>query len=249
MTGPQTYADVFARHARIGFQFSGGRDSTAALHVLRPFWPRMAIYTVDTGDRWPETVDVIRDMERLVGRPFTVIESNAPAYWRVMGRPSDVVPANRTPIGMAIKDGGEPVSDRFACCMANLMRPMHERMAADGITLIVRGTRAADYEIPPVLSGDNDGCFEYLYPVESWSDEQVNQYIEQHGLPLSPVYAEGSQHGSDCLHCTAWWDDGRLPYLSRHYPVVFKQFERHIALVREAIADQFKPLTEGAFHG
>lgn len=248
MTGLEAAVEAFSRHTRIAFQFSGGRDSTAALHVLRPLWDKMAIYTLNTGDAWPETLGVTAAMEQLVGRPFTVIRSNAPEYWRVMGNPSDVVPTGRTPMGLLVKDG-EPISDRFACCTANIMRPMHECMAADGITLIVRGTRAADYEVPPVLSGERDDQFEYLYPIESWSDAQVAEYIEQHQLPVSPIYAAGAPHGSDCLHCTAWWGDGRLPYLREHYPVVFTRLKRHIARVHDAITDQFKPLTEGAIHG
>ena len=45
-------AHAVARHEKIGFQFSGGRDSVAALHVMRPHWDRMAIYITDTGDTW-----------------------------------------------------------------------------------------------------------------------------------------------------------------------------------------------------
>jgi len=245
MTGLEAAVEAFSHHTRIAFQFSGGRDSTAALHVLRLLWDKMTIYTLNTGDAWPETLRVTDAMEQLVGREFTVIRSDAPAYWRVMGNPSDVVPTGRTPMGLLV-NGGAPISDRFACCTANIMRPMHERMAADGITLIVRGTRAADYEVPPVLSGERDDQFEYLYPIESWSDAQVAEYIEHHQLPVSPVYAAGAPHGSDCLHCTAWWDDGRLPYLREHYPVAFQRFERHVARVHDAITEQFKPLTEGA---
>lgn len=245
MTGLEAAVEAFSHHTRIAFQFSGGRDSTAALHVLRLLWDKMTIYTLNTGDAWPETLRVTDAMEQLVGREFTVIRSDAPAYWRVMGNPSDVVPTGRTPMGLLV-NGGAPISDRFACCTANIMRPMHERMAADGITLIVRGTRAADYEVPPVLSGERDDQFEYLYPIEDWSDAQVAEYIEHHQLPVSPVYAAGAPHGSDCLHCTAWWDDGRLPYLREHYPVAFQRFERHVARVHDAITEQFKPLTEGA---
>lgn len=245
MTGLEAAVEAFSHHTRIAFQFSGGRDSTAALHVLRLLWDKMTIYTLNTGDAWPETLRVTDAMEQLVGREFTVIRSDAPAYWRVMGNPSDVVPTGRTPMGLLV-NGGAPISDRFACCTANIMRPMHERMAADGITLIVRGTRAADYDVPPVLSGECDNQFEYLYPIEDWSDAQVAEYIEHHQLPVSPVYAAGAPHGSDCLHCTAWWDDGRLPYLREHYPVAFQRFERHVARVHDAITEQFKPLTEGA---
>lgn len=249
MSPLQLAVEAFERHERIGFQFSGGRDSTAALRLLRPLWPRMAIYTLNTGDAWPETEQVISVMEGIVGRSFTVIRSDAPAYWRVMGHPSDVVPTGRTALGLAVKDGGEPISDRFACCAANRMRPMHERMAADGITLIVRGTRSSDYDVPPILSGEHDGLFEYLYPIETWTDEAVAEYIEANQLPVSPVYAAGGTSNSECLHCTAWWDDGRLPYLREHYPVAFTRLKRHVARVHDAITEQFKPLTEGALDG
>lgn len=233
------------RHDRIGFQFSGGRDSTAALHVLQPYWDRLTIYTLDTGDMWPETRAVTERMQEIVGREFNFIKGDVQRYWREVGRPFDVVPAGATPLGRAIYGDKGGIVSRFDCCGTNLMRPMHQRMLDDGITLIVRGTRAEDYARMPTRSGFADGSVELLYPIEDWTTEQVDAYIAEHGLPKSALYAAGAGHGSDCMHCTAWWDDGRLPYLRQHYPAIYGDVMVHMDRMGEAVIEQFKSLYEG----
>lgn len=229
-------ADAFARHQRIGFQFSGGRDSTAALFVLRPYWDRITtIYYVDTGDMWPETRRVIEQTQALVGRKFVRIQTDVVRYRREVGLPSDVVPSRATPLGRAVYGGSLSVVNRFDCCWVNIMRPMHLRMLDDGITLIVRGTRREDYATMPAKTGDTDGRTELLLPVEDWSTQQVDDYIAANNLPKSPMYAAGAGHGSDCMHCTAWWDDGRLPYLREHYPRIFEEVDGQMSVIRAAI--------------
>ena len=238
-------AHAVARHEKIGFQFSGGRDSVAALHVMRPHWDRMAIYITDTGDTWLETRAVTERMQEIVGREFTVITSDVHAYQQEHGWPFDVVPASATPLGRAIGGGQGAIVSRFDCCAANVMWPMHQRMLDDGITLIVRGTRATDYATPPTRSGFTDGTVELLYPIEDWTTEQVDAYVEAHGLPNLPMYAAGATGSSPCLHCTAWWSDGRLPYLRQHHPAIYGDVIQRIERMGDAVIEQFKPLYEG----
>lgn len=238
-------AKVIACHKKIGFQFSGGRDSTAALHVLKPVWSRLSIYTLDTGDAWPETVAVINRMQEIVGREFITIRADVHRYRREIGWPSDVVPVNATAPGRALHGSTEKIVSGFDCCAANIMLPMHRRMLDDGITLIVRGTRADEFVAPPTRSGDTDGVVELLFPIEGWTADQVDAYIARHGLPTSPIYADGAQHGGNCLRCTAYWDDASLPYLRRNHPVIYGEVIARIERHGAAVIQQFRPLYEG----
>ncbi|MBX3659199.1 MAG: phosphoadenosine phosphosulfate reductase family protein [Ramlibacter sp.] len=56
--------DLFSRHKKVAFQFSGGRDSTAALYLMRPHWGQMTVYHLDAGDQFPETRKVVDAVER-----------------------------------------------------------------------------------------------------------------------------------------------------------------------------------------
>ena len=121
MTAIDTAVEAFSRHARIAFQFSGGRDSTAALHVLRLLWDKMTIYTLNTGDAWPETLRVTDAMEQLVGRGVHGHPKRRAGL--LAGRGASIRRgADRAHAHGLLVNGGAPISDRFACCAANIMR-------------------------------------------------------------------------------------------------------------------------------
>jgi phosphoadenosine phosphosulfate reductase len=241
MTDAQIEA-AFARHVHVGFQFSGGRDSTAALFRLRPWWHRMTVYHLDTGDQFPETRAVVRAVARHV--PVQVINTDVQAVREQHGLPSDLIPINNHTLGRATT--GEPLKivDRYECCARALMIPMHERMLADGITLIVRGQRADEFHKAPTRSGDTDGRVELLFPIEDWTAADVDGYIAAHGLPVAPFYAAGLPEAPECMGCTAWWGDGRLGYLRQHHPVKFAEVRAKTQAIRAAIDRQYATLDD-----
>ena len=230
-------ASAFARHkGRIGFQFSGGRDSTAALYSLRPYWDQMTVYHVDSGDRFPETRDIVERVGKEV--PIVVIQGNVDAVRQAHGLATDLLPAENTTIGRWLSGREPKLMGRFDCCAMTIMQPMHQRMQKDGITLLVRGQRDSDYAAPPMRSGDSRDGFEVLYPIQSWSGDQVEDYLRTNNLPVADFYREGMTRASDCMKCTAWWDDGRPQYLRRFHPAEHAEFMNRINIVRAEINHQ-----------
>lgn len=227
---------AFWRHDRIGFQFSGGRDSVAALYLLRPYWDRMTVYHLDTGDQYPELKAVVEQVRKDV--PITVIHSNSPAYRESVAWPSDVVPVDNSLTGRLISGQEQALVSRYECCFANLMAPMHGRMLADGVKLIIRGSRDEDYAVPPTRSGDFKDGIEVLYPVQSWSTADVDDYVAEHGLPNAAYYAHGAAHGPECMGCTAWMDDNRVNFLERFYPERLKELMEKQAVIRSLVERQ-----------
>jgi phosphoadenosine phosphosulfate reductase len=237
-----TIAAAFERHARVGFQFSGGRDSTAALYVLREFWPRMTVYHLDTGDQFPETRDVVARVAQDL--PIVVIRTDVAALREQFGMPSDIVPVDNTSIGRMVSGQAQLLQGRYDCCARALMVPMHEQMIRDGITLLVRGQRDDEYAAPPLRSGDSSEGFEVLYPIQSWSPGDVMEYLRAHGLPLAPFYERGMRRAPECMGCTAWWDEGRAAYMREHHPAAFGVYEQRIRIVRAQIHQQARMLVE-----
>ena len=234
---------AFNRHERVGLQFSGGRDSTATLYLLRDYWLQMTVYHVDAGDQFPETraiVERVRADVLAAGGRFEVIHSDVHESRRVHGWPTDLLPADNTPLGQRVAGEGLPLVGRFECCAHNIMLPMHRRVLADGCTLLIRGQRDSDYVAPPHRSGDMAEGLEFLYPIQSWSGGDVECYLRENGLPVADFYPEGIKRASDCMTCTAWWDDGRAQYLRRFHPEQHKIFIDRAVLVRNAIAKQLQ---------
>jgi phosphoadenosine phosphosulfate reductase len=231
---------AFERHRQIGFQFSGGRDSTAALYLLRAYWTQMTVYHLDTGDQFPETRRVVEAVSRDV--EIVTIKTNVAQYRERHGLASDLVPVDNQPVGILISGRAQAIVGRYECCASNLMLPMHARMQEDGITLIVRGQRDDEYATPPLRSGDRRGDMEVLYPIQSWSGDQVSSYLLSNGLPLAEFYERGVSRAPECMGCTAWWDEGRIAYMRRWHPEAHKEFERRIVVIKQEINRQFSIL-------
>jgi hypothetical protein len=133
------------RHERIGLLFSGGKDSLALWHLFRPCLDRLTVYHVDTGDLMPETADIAREIEARTPH-FIRINSDVRGWIAANGLPSDLVPGQCTPAGRFMLHGeaGVPVVSKWDCCAASIWQPKAQRLAADGITLTIQGTRRTE---------------------------------------------------------------------------------------------------------
>lgn len=237
------YAPIFARHKRIAFQLSGGKDSIASLHMLYPFWERMTVYWLDTGDTLPEVRDVVLALADELPH-FERVASSAEAVIAQYGLPSDIVPANSTHMGIAANGGGVLIQDRYACCLRARMLPMHQRMLDDGITLIVRGQKNADANKSPLRSGDVENGIEYLFPVQDWDDEDVLIYLRERDIAYPAVYDRGLRTAPDCMTCSGWWEEGRAAYLKQWHPVKFYEYKARLNTISDAVAGHIAQFNE-----
>ncbi|WP_213956354.1 methyltransferase domain-containing protein [Variovorax sp. dw_954] len=222
-----------AHEGRVGFQFSGGRDSTAALYLLRPHWHRMTVYHLDTGDQFPETRAVVDAVGKDV--PIVRITTDVAAVREVFGLPTDLLPADNTGLGQLVSGRELRLQGRYDCCARALMNPMHARMRQDGITLLIRGQRDDEYATPPLRDGDVADGMEFHYPLQDWNAERVQSYLEANGLPVAPYYAAGTRRAPECIGCTAWWDEGRAAYMKANHPAEHAVFIQRMADIRSEV--------------
>lgn len=235
--------DVFARHENIALQVSGGRDSLACLYLLKPYWHRLTVYWCNTGAPFPETVKIMGAVRALVPR-FVEIEGDQPAVVAGFGLPSDIVPASATPIGLMGSGGAGPlIQDRYSCCSRVFMLPMHERMVADGITLVIRGQKAADALKSPIRSGHVDLGIEYLFPIEDWTAADVMDFLKAEGAPI-PRFYEMLDGAPDCTTCSAYWENGAAKYLKRYHPEAFAEVQRRLDIINIAVAPSIAHFNE-----
>jgi phosphoadenosine phosphosulfate reductase len=227
---------AIGRHERIALQLSGGRDSLACLYLLRPFWDRLTVYWFNTGDPFPETEQAM-ELVRAEVPHFVEIDGHQPDVVAQYGIPSDIVPASRTPIGIAGSGGPGPmIQDRYACCARVFMVPMHERMRADGITLIIRGQRADDRLKAPICSGHVEDGVEYLFPIEEWSVADVMDYLRKNRLPV-PRFYQMMDSAPDCMTCSAYWENGVSAYLKQYHPSAYAIVQQRLDMINEAVRE------------
>lgn len=231
---------------RTALHFSGGKDSLACLYILRPLLHELLVYHMDTGDRCPETAAVVETVRQWVPN-FIEVHSNALAWRAQFGDPTDLMPARAHALGVAYGMSEQRLTCRFDCCFQNLMRPMHERMLADGIQAVIRGTKLCDTGKVPA-----DGKTEFydvLLPIKNWSHQDVFDYLKSVGAPENPIYAHfKSISAPECFTCTAWWDDNKAAYYKALHPqqltVYRSNLLRHAQIIQSHIADLDTELKE-----
>lgn len=220
--------EVLDRHERIALSFSGGKDSTACVWLLRDHLERITLYHLDTGDLLPEVVEVVEQVRAIVPH-FVTVRSDVAGWIERNGPPSDLVPHGSHPVGQHMAEG-RAIVHRYSCCSANLMVPLFDRIVADGNTLLIRGTKAADMKRLPMGSGDVIDGLELLLPLLEWSNADVLAYLREQGAPISTAYGH-FDNLPECATCSAWWSEGRAAYLRARHPALFAKYQARMDVV------------------
>lgn len=234
------YAALF-NGKRVALQFSGGKESLVLLHMMQPYWDSLTVYHCNSGDSFPENDELVAAVKSIVPH-FVEVMGRRPQVEQQLGWPSDIVPAESTLMGKLAGSDALRLVDRYTCCYESKMRPLHERMHADGIQVILRGQRNDDSVRSPVRSGDVVDGFQIFYPLADFSRDQVFIYLNEHGIPLPRFYQEGMTTGSDCLHCTAWLEDGQNKYLKKHHPQAATIVFQRLSEITKAVDESYKRL-------
>lgn len=233
--------------------FSGGKDSLAVVYMLREagLLDRVTVYHNDTGDLLPEVREIVEHVKGFAPR-FVHIRGDVEAWIAENGIPSDLVPYTSHDLAAMVGQQRTRIVSRYVCCYANLMLPLHQRLVADRVTLVIRGTKDVDFPALPVRSGEAVEGVEYLHPLEGWSHARVFDYLRSVGAPICRVY-ETTEQAPECARCPAWLNVGQGAYLRRHHSALFNAYRERMALVMDelaaplaALAAELKELSDDA---
>lgn len=203
-------AEAIGRHKKVALMWSGGKDSTAALFYLQPFWDKLTVYWLGTGDTPLETFPLVKKVQDMVPS-FATVVTDVFAFIDKFGFPTKHVPERLTAFGELLY-GPAPfyAVPRMQCCFHNIMQPTYERVIGDGCTLIIRGQKEADKLKNTVLNSGSilDGI-EFLFPCDDETDESVLAYLEEVAPDfIHEAYKLGDKALTDCIHCTGRYGDG-----------------------------------------
>lgn len=213
------------RHDKIALQFSGGKDSLAALYLCRQHWDKITVFWLNTGAAPPSAVKRMNAIRDLVPN-FVECKSDQPQDIETNGYPVDILPL-RTAAGNLMFEAhdGIRLQPYMACCANNLWIPMHNAMREMGITLIIRGQRNSDQRKALIRSGESMDGFEVYFPLQDWTEAQVFEYLRIKAIEIPPHYAYGTS-SVDCWNCTAYLyeNQGRGAYLREAEPELYPKF-------------------------
>lgn len=235
------FEQFLKRHERVALQFSAGKDSLACLKLLKPYWNRIVVLWANGGNPYPETVEYMDDVWQKV--PNLVELVGEQREWTLQhGMPVDVMPVSASAFGPSMSAKPAPLVQPFnQCCAHNLWNPMAKWIMDNNVTGLIRGQKNADSLKPPYHSGDMLGDIELFHPIESWTDEQVYEFL---GEDIPASYKRGLTSSLDCMNCTAYVKENknRLKDLDLIYPPAAKQIREIHQFLREELSSHLNDL-------
>lgn len=231
----------FSRHKVIVLQFSGGKDSLACLHLLKGYWDRFIVLWINTGDAFPETIELMRKVRAEVPR-FVEFCSNQPKNHEVYGPPADVLPVWDTPFGRELDSSRRyKLQTPFECCSANIWAPMEKISLALGATGIIRGQRNEEHKKGLARSGSILHGVEYWFPLEDWSTGNVYSFLNAAEVELPRNYPRFDT-SLDCQQCTAYVaeNQGKGRYMQEYHPVAWAKRQDTMKYILEAVTSELR---------
>ena len=160
--------------------FSGGKDSTAVLHIARKAGVTKAFF-IDTGIEFPETIEFVRS------QGVDVIQK-AMDFWN------------------AAEKAGPPGKDHRWCCKLLKLHPLKLYLADVGPCVTVQGNRWYESWNRAGLDETSQNPANPLQlnisPIRNWRALEVFLYLWWQGLAINPLYDKGLER-IGCYLCPA----------------------------------------------
>lgn len=197
------------KHDRIAVSWSGGRCSTVVLHMARQIRPDIMVFHTDHGVLYPEISKFVRELSHAWKLNLFIVKPEK-TFWEVTaehGFPKMRRPAS---IDRKVKSVGIP-----KCCNELKHKPEKRFAREHSIDAFLTGLRVAEAQ-NRALGMRRSGQYHFperlkawkYYPIAFWTTRELNAYIQEHDVPISPIYERTDRTG--CWPCTAhvkWRED------------------------------------------
>ncbi len=214
-------------YGKVYVAFSGGKDSTVLLHLVRGLYPNVPAVFINTGLEYPEIVQFVRKTENVIwlypkmsfkkvlekyGYPV-VSKENAQKLYEIKNTKSDKL-RNIRLFGSEKGNGKLPEKWKFLidadfkisdkCCSVMKKRPAWAYEKTTGRKPFI-GTMASDSSLRKI-SYLRTGCnsFETKRPISAplafWIESDIWEYLHSKEIPYSSIYDLGFER-TGCMFC------------------------------------------------
>jgi phosphoadenosine phosphosulfate reductase len=185
---------------RFAITSSFGADSAVLLHLVSEVAPHVPVLFLDTGLHFTETITFRRELATELG--LSVV---------------DVAPARS--VAQQAAEHGDRLWERDPdrCCGLRKTAPLRQMMRSfDGWATGVRRVQTPERADVPVVESrrHDDRWLVKVAPLATWTDADVDTYLEVHDLPRHPLVADGYA-SIGCAPCTVRVAPGQDPRAGR----------------------------------
>lgn len=224
----------------VALAFSGGKDSWACLWLNRHRLADIIVIWINTSKNYPEMLATI-DLAKAICPNFVEVIVDRDGQNAFHGLPSDVVPINWTRQGQSVTSV-KPVmvQSYLQCCLENIGMNLQKYCKENGITHLIRGQRSDEGHKSSARDGTVVDGITYDQPIETWTAEEVFDYVAQH-MPL-PDHFKLKHSSMDCYDCTAFTSESkdRVAYAKVNHPALHKEYETRRLALKSALAESMK---------
>jgi len=241
---------VLEKHQRPVICWSGGKDSTVVLHLVKQRIPDIPVIHVDSGVDFPETIEFVNFLASLwklnlvISRPNEnegFWEIGSKYGWPIFGKniASNVERAVRTgnirsqmsSLERILAENHVHISARCSEFIQEKPSKRVEKLLEADLKII--GLRASesrararlwvdygDYYFVKRYFGRNKGIWK-ANPIAIWTEEDIWKYHRKHRIPRCKLYDMGYTRNG-CWPCAMGVRNGQLKRLRKNHPRLFK---------------------------
>ena len=229
---------VLGNHKNPAIAWSGGKDSTVLLHMVMKIMPNIKVIWVNTGVEFPECVHFIKKIQDswklnlYIAKPSTTFWDTTDKFgWPMLGkggsggwqsRANYLERNGRTKLAKATREA----KISAACCRLLKHQPAERLYKELGVDCLLLGNMIAESR-QRYLTWSQRGDYYYassegrykVWPLASWTDEDVWKYHARYKLPHSEIYDKGHKRNG-CWPCLMdfHYEDNKLSLLHKSHP-------------------------------
>jgi len=222
--------------------WSGGKDSTIALHLVLKKMPDIDVIWVNTGVEFPECISFINEYKKKWSLNFHIAKPESNFWdvtekygWPMLGKGSSGYWWTRAEY---LKKKGkyklaratEAAKISAACCRILKEKPMKKLCSSLDIDLIILGNLVSESR-QRFLIWAQKGNYYFAknekrwkaWVLSSWTEKDILEYHDLNNLPKSEIYKKGHLRNG-CWPCLMdiRFKDNKLSILRKSHPKLWK---------------------------
>lgn len=213
--------------------WSGGKDSTAMLHLVMEQWPDIPALCVQSELDYPDNIEIVQRATRELSVNLILVHPEV--------SPWEILKKHGGPFGQVNVASSELDKKCF-------YEPINKAVAEHGFDAAFIGLRAQESRARMMnrklrgLSYSHKAGMRIFTPLGDWTGRDVFAYLMTWNLPINEVYSKTKFHPETERIREGWWlpgdfsaAQGGVVWLKYYYPDKYRELQEHFPEVAREV--------------